>query len=286
MPSAQETGTALRGLDVMVAGDLVAPNAYVFRPGGPMPLRLPALLRPGGPSFHMPMLWFALRHPSQGTILVDTGMHPDALRDLRGDFGTFLGLMFRNTRPGEQAFEEQLAGLGIEPAEIKLVVMTHLHVDHTGGMRLLPEAEFVCSKREWKAAHGRSPALAGVVPGHLPDSSRVRLIDFEREGEAYGPFGQSVDLLGDGSIRLLSTPGHTPGHMSVLVRRPEGQALLVGDAAYTRRSIEEEILPFLTVDDKLYLRSLREIRAFAEREPDVPLVPFHDPDAWRELASD
>jgi glyoxylase-like metal-dependent hydrolase (beta-lactamase superfamily II) len=95
-----------------------------------------------------------------------------------------------------------------------------------------------------------------------------------------------VDLLGDGSIRLLSTPGHTPGHLSVLVSVPgERQVLLVGDAAYTLRNIREEILPFFTVDDERYLRSLREIRAFAEREPEVPLVPFHDPDAWRELAA-
>jgi N-acyl homoserine lactone hydrolase len=212
-------------------------------------------------------------------------MHPDALRDLAGDYGRVLGFLFRATRPSEEAFEEQLAGLGIEPEEVELVVMTHLHADHTGGMRLLPNAEFVCARREWKAAHGRTPALGGYVPSHLPGDSRVRPIDFDREGEPYGPFSRSVDLLGDGTIRLLSTPGHTPGHMSVLVQLPHGPVLLVGDAAYTRRHIEEELLPFFTIDDKLYLRSLREIRAFAEREPDVPLVPFHDPDAWRELAA-
>jgi glyoxylase-like metal-dependent hydrolase (beta-lactamase superfamily II) len=251
-----------------------------------MPLRLPQLLRPGGPSIRMPMLAFALRHPREGTILVDTGVHPDTARDLRGDFGPVLGLVFRSMRPGEESFDQQLAGLGIDPAEVRLVVMTHLHADHTSGMRLLPEAEVVCSHREWKAAHGRSPALGGYVPSHLPDDSRMRLIDFEREGEPHGPFSRTVDLLGDGSIRLLSTPGHTPGHLSVLVRLPgERQALLVGDAAYTLRNIREEVLSFFTVDDKLYLRSLREIRAFAEREPEVPLVPSHDPDAWRELAT-
>jgi N-acyl homoserine lactone hydrolase len=275
----------LAGLEVVVAGELVAPHAYAFRPRGPLPLRLPVLLRPGGPALHLPMLWFALRHPSEGTILVDTGVHPDTARDLRADFGVAMGLFFRGMHPAEQTFDQQLEGLGIDPGEVKLVVMTHLHADHTGGMRLLPAAEFVCSRREWKAAHGRSPALAGVVPRHLPDESRMRLIDLDREGRPHGPFGRTFDLLGDGSIRLVATPGHTPGHMSVLLQLPERQVLLVGDAAYTVRNIREEILPFLTVDDGLYLRSLREIRAFAEREPDVPLVPFHDPDAWRELAS-
>src|SRR4051794_24375135 len=152
----------------MVPGELVAPHAYIFRPRGPMPVRLPALVRPGGASFHMPMLAFALRHPSAGTILVDTGMHQDALRDLAADYGRVLGFLFRATRPSEESFEEQLAGLGIEPEEVELVVMTHLHADHTGGMRLLPNAEFVCGRREWKAAHGRTPALGGYVPRHLP----------------------------------------------------------------------------------------------------------------------
>src|SRR4051794_21163149 len=110
-PKTREPGTGLQGLDVMVAGELVAPHAYAFRPGGPMPLRLPALLRPGGPSIHMPMLAFALRHPSQGTILVDTGVHPETVRDMRGDFGPVLGFVFRAMRPAAQTFDQQLQGI-------------------------------------------------------------------------------------------------------------------------------------------------------------------------------
>jgi N-acyl homoserine lactone hydrolase len=272
-------------IEVVRSGELTAPHAYAFRPPGPLPLRLPRLLRPGGRILRMPMLWFVLRHPAEGTVLVDTGVHPETARDLRSDLGPVLGVLFRSMKPAE-TFDDQLTGLGIDAAEVRLVVMTHLHGDHTGGMRMLPNAEFVCSRREWKAAQSRSAAMNGYVRHHLPDESRVRLLDTEREGEPHGPFASTIDLLGDGSIRLLSTPGHTPGHLSVLVRLPgEDPVLLVADAAYTLRNIEEEILPFITADDDLYRRSLRELRAFAEREPDVPLVPTHDPDAWRELAA-
>ena len=59
--------------------------------------------------------------------------------------------------------------------------------------------------------------------------------------------------------------------------------LVVGDAVYTLRSVREERLPFITVDDDLYLRSLREIKAFSEQEPEAILVPTHDPSAWHEL---
>jgi N-acyl homoserine lactone hydrolase len=271
-------------IDVMVGGEIPVPYGYIFRPGGSALARLGALVRPAE-WLRMPLLAFAVRHPVAGPILIDTGLHPDASQDLRGEYGPLLSLLFRKLRPADQTFEQQLRELGIEPGEVKLAVMTHLHVDHTGGMRLLPEAEFVCSRAEWGAASGRSAVRGGYASRHLPHASRMRFVDFDRDGEPHGPFRRTVDLLGDGSIRLLSTPGHTRGHLSVLLQLPRGrQVLLIGDAAYTLRSIREEILPLLTVSDRLYLRSLREIRAYADADPDARLVPFHDPVAWQALA--
>jgi N-acyl homoserine lactone hydrolase len=154
-------------------------------------------------------------------------------------------------------------------------------------MPLLPNAEFVCSSAEWGAATGRRAALNGYSPGHLPSAARMRFLDFDREGEGHGPFTSTVDLFGDGSIRLISTPGHTRGHTSVLVRLPhERQVLLVGDAAYTRRSIADELLPFFTFHDGLYGRSIREIKAWADSEAGASLVPSHDPTAWKDLRGD
>lgn len=162
--------------------------------------------------------------------------------------------------------------------------MTHLHVDHTSGMRLLPQAEFTCSRDEWAATRRRFAVGSGYVRHHLPPAPRMRLIDFETYGEPYRTFAKTIDLLGDGSIRLVSTPGHTVGHMSVLLRLAQGRrVLVVGDAAYTLRNIREQILPMLTADDQSALRSMREIRAFAEEEPEAILVPTHDPSAWHAL---
>lgn len=112
----------------------------------------------------------------------------------------------------------------------------------------------------------------------------MRLIDFDRDGEPCGAFTKTIDLLGDGSIRLIFTPGHTVGHMSVLLRLAQKrQVLIVGDAAYTLRNIREGILPMLTANDEASLRSMRQIKAFAESEPGAILVPTHDPTAWHEL---
>jgi glyoxylase-like metal-dependent hydrolase (beta-lactamase superfamily II) len=151
-------------------------------------------------------------------------------------------------------------------------------------MRLLPAAEFTCSREEWAAARARLAARKGYVGHHLPPEARMRLVDLPGAGAPHGEFASTIDLLGDGSVRLIATPGHTAGHMSVLLRLAGGeQVLLVGDAAYTLRNIREGILPLLTDDDEAALASMRQIRLFAEAAPDAILVPSHDPTAWHAL---
>ena len=271
-------------LDVMVVGQVPTPYAYVFRPeNGNRLTRLAAVFDPRGDVVQSPCLAYVLRHPSAGAILIDTGLHPGASDNLLRDFGLPIALVFRNLEPAEVPYEDQLRGLGAEASEVERVIMTHLHVDHTSGMRLLPQAKFVCTC-EVGGCNGRAAGGNGYVSHHLPPRPRMELVEFERVGEPHGPFAKTIDLLGDGSIRLISTPGHTAGHMSVLVRVPGGhEVLVVGDAVYTLRSIREEILPLLTVNDADYLRSLRELKAFSEQEPEATLVPSHDPTAWHAL---
>ena len=272
-------------LDVIVTAKVSMPYGYVYRTQGNPARRILTGISPFGETLDAPCIAYAVRHPSAGTILIDTGMHRDAQEDPRRDFGIPLSLIFRGLRPAKEPFDEQLRALDIEPGSVKQVVMTHLHVDHTSGMRLLPNAEFIASAAEWAATRGRFPAGKGYVPHHLPAVSQMQLLNFDRDGEPYAMFKQTIDLLGDGTIRLISTPGHTAGHLSVLLALAGGgQALLVGDAAYTLRNIHEGLLPMLTDDDAATLRSIEEIKAFALANPTAILVPSHDPDAWRALA--
>jgi N-acyl homoserine lactone hydrolase len=152
-----EPGDPTAGLDVMVFGKVPSTHAYVFRPAsGNRLTNLPAVLRPGGEMVDSPRLAYAVRHPSAGAILIDTGLHPDASESLRKDFGTRMAFLFRNLKPTSVPYEEQLRRLSVESAEVERVIMTHLHVEHTGGMRLLPKARFVCALR-------RRPPPAGVA---------------------------------------------------------------------------------------------------------------------------
>lgn len=260
------------------------PYAYVFRAAGGRLSRLRRGLSLGDDALVSPCLAYAVRHPEAGLILIDTGLHPDASRHLRRDFGLPMSLLFRGIRPATRPFDTHLRELGIEPEQVGWVLMTHLHVDHTSGMRLLPNARFACSREEWAAAHARFGAAHGYVRHHLPAPERVQLVDFADEGEPFGPFPRSLDLLGDGSIRLLSTPGHTTGHLSILLTLHGGQrVLVVGDAAYTRGSIDDGLLPMITAGDEESLRSLSQLKAFGESDPEAILVPSHDPDAWHAL---
>lgn len=250
-------------VEPLVTGRLPLPELYAHR-GSPLK-RIKAVC-----------LAYVLRHPTAGVVLVDTGFHPDA-RDPRKDFGMAMALLFAGLSP--ERFDRQLHDRGVDPADVQVVLMTHLHVDHTSGMRLLEDARFWIERREWEAARRGRPGYAGH---HLPTQDRVELVDLD-DGEAHGPFAATRDLFGDGSVRLVSTPGHTPGHLSVLVRTAKGEALLAGDAAYTLRNVHEQVLPLITADGGRYRRSLEQLKAFADANPDAPLVPSHDPDAYHAL---
>jgi N-acyl homoserine lactone hydrolase len=272
-------------LDTIVTAKVSMPYGYVYRSGGSPARRILTGISPFGESLSAPCLAFVVRHPSAGTILIDTGMHRDAREDPRRDFGIPLSLIFRGLRPAEEPFDEQLRALDIEPDSVERVIMTHLHLDHTSGMRLLPNAKFIASGPEWAATRGRFPISKGYVSHHLPDVSQMQLLDFESDGEPYATFKQTIDLLGDDTIRVISTPGHSAGHLSVLLRLDHNrQVLLVGDAAYTLRNIHEEILPMLTDNDATARKSIAEIKEFALANPQTILVPSHDPDAWHTLA--
>jgi N-acyl homoserine lactone hydrolase len=271
-------------LSVIRTAEIRMPYGYAYRARGNALSRLRAGLTVGEDALASPCLAFVVRHPSEGVILIDTGFHRDAQTSRRKDFGVLMGLLFRGLRPVPQPFDQQLREVGIEPERVRSVVMTHLHVDHTSGMRLLPGARFTTARAEWLAARGRSAVARGYARHHLPPETRVELVDIERDGEPFGPFQRTHDLLGDGTIRLLSTPGHTRGHMSLLLHLGGGrQVLIAGDAAYTLRSVREGLLPMLTDDDNASRRSLCELKAFMDAEPDAIVVPTHDPDAWRAL---
>jgi N-acyl homoserine lactone hydrolase len=224
-----------------------------------------------------------VRHPSAGAFLIDTGLHPRAATNLKADFGRINGRFFATLKMDpDDATAAQLANRGIATEDVELVVMTHLHVDHTSAMPQFTRATFVCTTTELGATAGRMAVLSGYVKQHFATPDRIRTVDFA-SSTGHGSFSRTLDLFGDGSVRLLSTPGHTVGHMSVLARTSDGEALVAGDAIYTLRSLRERLISWRTADDEAFFGSLDELRAYAEANPGAPIIPTHDAEVWDRL---
>jgi len=181
----------------------------------------------------LPVNAYLVRHP-RGVVLFDTGQTADATRP--GYFPVWhpwLRLARFELEPSDE-LGAQLDRLGVMPAMISHVVLSHLHTDHAGGLAAFPEAEVVVADTEWRRAMGMRGRLRGYVA--LPGALRVRTVT--PAGPPLGPFLASEDLLGDGRCILVPTPGHTPGHLAMLVRAAGRTWLLAGDLAHDLEQLE------------------------------------------------
>lgn len=273
-------------LHPLLCGTSLAPSGWTFRhEGRGAARRALGIGVPRSEWLEGPIGAFLLEHPTAGPILVDTGLHPSTAERLTENFGRVNAYFFRTLRTSpDRSVPAQLTAKGIDPQKVRLILMTHLHVDHASAMSEFPEATFLCTDAEWQAATAPLGVWSGYVRRQLPDPSRVRTIDFDTHpSEPHPPFERSIDLFGDGSVRLLSTSGHTKGHMSVLVRLSDREALLIGDAVYALRNIREDVLPWRTIDDAVYRHSMGELRVYIEQNPGALVIPTHDEEIWESL---
>lgn len=138
--------------------------------------------------------------------------------------------------------------------------------------------------REWRAARARDRILHGYSAAQLDPRLRYRTLDFTAPSvSARGPFERTLDVFADRSLILASTPGHTAGHLSLIVRTESREILLAADAAYTMAAIRHGRRPWLTHDRGAFEHSLSQIQAYDRENPDALIIPGHDMRAWQEL---
>jgi len=219
----------------------------------------------------VPVPFFLIRHP-EGDVVVDGGNPLAVARDARGHWGA-LADQFDVRMTEEQHCVAQLQRLGVAPESVRYIVQTHLHIDHTGALGHFPNATVVVHERELEAARAADPPH---VHGYVRE-------DFERAGLRWRTLQGDHDLFGDGRILLLQTPGHSAGHMSVLLDLEEtGPVLLTADAADDRSQWEgRRALRVLHSRDDAK-RSLERLRELAQ-ETDALLIFGHDPESWSAL---
>jgi N-acyl homoserine lactone hydrolase len=193
-------------------------------------------------------------------ILVDTGLHPDAAADAARHYEGAESIGFFALE------QEEAVARQVDLDSLTKVVLTHLHFDHAGGSALLPTSLPVfIQRREWEAG-GEPEAIARNF--FLPR-------DYEGLADQVVLVDGDHDLLGDGSVELLSTPGHTPGHQSVRV----GDLIIGGDVTHFAAGLDDGRLPIFGDDLDLQLASAGRLRALRDAGADVR--PGHDPDVLR-----
>jgi len=190
-------------------------------------------------------------------ILVDTGLHPAAVKDAARHYGQPDALgMFGLEQ--DASVDEQ-----VDLSTITKVVLTHLHFDHAGGLALLPPSvPILVQRREWEGGHD---AAAIAKNFYLP-------LDYGTVADQVVLVDGDHDLLGDGSIQLLPTPGHTPGHQSVRV----GERLVLGaDVTHYASGLDDHRFPMFADDHAAQATSAERLRALRDAGADVR--PGHDP---------
>jgi glyoxylase-like metal-dependent hydrolase (beta-lactamase superfamily II) len=177
---------------------------------------------------------YAIEHPA-GICLFDTGQ---SARAARHGYHQWWHPYLRLARFELSATGE--AGAQLDATSVRWVVLSHLHTDHVGGLAAFASADVLVSRTEWERASGFTGKLRGYVPQHWPHSLQPCLVDFT--GPPVGPFPASHDVAGDGTLVLVPTPGHTPGHLSMIVA---GECFLGGDIAHTQAELAR-VAPTIT----------------------------------------
>jgi N-acyl homoserine lactone hydrolase len=269
-------------LHPLLVADMHAPPNFFAGNANPLAL-LRGMVIPRSRWVWLPIPAFLVEHPERGPVLIDTAFDASVAVNPAESLGRASATMNTIRMSADQAVPAQLRARGIDPADVRHVVMTHLHNDHASGIGPFADAEFVVEQREYEAA-STGGFFQGYVRKHLDLTKNWRKVDVASAPAADG-FEHVLDVFGDGTIRMAFTPGHTPGHCSILVNTEGGPVLLAADAAYARRSIDERLVPmYVTGSTSDYKRSLETLAAWEQEHPGVPIICGHDPWSREDLA--
>lgn len=225
----------LRGFRV---GHCRHPQAMTIRGGRWAPVAFPALA-------------FLIDHPDEGPILFDTGYDPAFWTATAPMPERLYRVATPPTLPPGAALADQLGARGVEPGEVRHLILSHFHADHMAGTHRFPNAVIHAARAGFEAM-GRGSRWSSVRQGMLralvpPDlAARVRWFEEARRVPLLpdlAPFVEGADLLGDGSLLAVPLPGHCPGHWGLVLREASGLHFLVADAAWSSAAIRTDTPP-------------------------------------------
>ncbi len=206
-----------------------------------------------------------------GWVLFDTGLDEANLRDRERLEALYLSTGWDPppvVKPHHE-LERQLNEIGIGFADISTVILSHLHADHTGHIKRMPQAKFIVARRE------REFVLSGAAPSYFFPS------DYELPGLDWQLVDGDVEVMP--GLRIIATPGHSPGHQSLVIELPKtGPCVLAADVGDLMINFTDEILPGGMTDQGEALASIRRINGVVA-ESQAMLFLTHDPELVQQI---
>lgn len=235
----------------------------------------------------VPNAFALLEHPRLGRILFDTGHNVRFLKEAaRFPFFLLPWLVPAELHRSEGALEE-LEARGLGAGQVDMVILSHFHYDHVGGLRDFPEAVIMCSLAALESVQGLkgvAAARAGFLPSLLPPdlAGRARFVESAPWGPLPAelePFELGWDLFEDGSAYVVPLPGHVPGHLGMFVREAGRITLLAADACFVKRSYVENVPPhrWLCFDRDEARKTVDKLHRLHVFNPAIRIVPSHCP---------
>ena len=229
----------------------------------------------------LPVSVYLIEHP-KGLILVDTGWHrdmsPEGVYDKAAQIKSLGSRVLYNVNQGQipfgEAVDEQLATMGIKPADLDYVLLTHLDCDHANGLRAVKDAKHIIVAQEELDCARKN----GFIRYKKKWWEGVDLQTIEWNGTE-GPAQKSFDLFDDGSIKMINIPGHCDGLCAVKITREDGKyVLLFSDGGYATKSWKEMITSGVSLDKEMQRKSLQWIRDQSMDANCIESLATHDTD--------
>ena len=229
----------------------------------------------------LPVSVYLIEHP-KGLILVDTGWHrdmsPEGVYDKAAQIKSLGSRVLYNVNQGQiplgEAVDEQLETMGIKPADLDYVLLTHLDCDHANGLRAVKDAKHIIVAQEELDCARKN----GFIRYKKKWWEGVDLQTIEWNGTE-GPAQKSFDLFGDGSIKMINIPGHCDGLCAVKITREDGKyVLLFSDGGYATKSWKEMITSGVSLDKEMQRKSLQWIREQSMDANCIESLATHDTD--------
>lgn len=225
-----------------------------------------------------------------GKVLFDCGWHremsPNGVLDKKAQIKSLGSLPLYVTNQGQiekgAAIHEQLAAMGICPADLDMVLLSHLDCDHANGLKLVADAkQILVSKDELLFAENGTPVNRIRYNADWWRGTKLQTFDWNG---TEGPAGKSYDVFGDGHLVMVNIPGHSKGLCALKITGSDGRfVLLYADGGYARKSWEQLITSGIADDKTAQKKSLEWIREQSMAPNCVESLANHDPDVQPHL---